>query len=74
MGKLQKIWKAQMQLQMLAANTRKGYFCVVDANFEETKDIVIRTEHFDENFVMDMIEKATEYWKLHVFPSIFNAL
>ena len=58
-GKIAKKCKAQMQLQMLVTNTRKGYFCVADLNFEETKNIVILTEHFDENFVMDIIEKAT---------------
>jgi len=73
-GQISEKCKAQMNLQMLAAKEKKGIFCVVDPNFENNKQFkFIRIEH-DETFTYDIIEKAMNFWKQHIFPILLKSI
>lgn len=73
-GKIKKKCKAQMQLQMLAIKTKKGYFCIADQNFEKTWEVTVMREYYDKEYINKLTESAVIFWKDHIFPKLFQSL
>lgn len=58
---------AQMQLQMLFAKKTKGCFCVANPNFEDNKDIKEMWVMFDEDYCMNLMSRAYDFWKVAIY-------
>lgn len=63
---------AQINLQMLARNVKKGYFCVAHPDFEETSECTILDVTYDPEFTQNVIECALNFWKNNVFPLLYS--
>lgn len=59
---------------MLAAEKKKGLFCVADPNFENNKQFKFVWVEYDEKFTYDIIEKAMNFWKQHIFPVLLKSI
>ncbi|KAK9736906.1 YqaJ-like viral recombinase domain [Popillia japonica] len=55
--------KAQVQLQMYASGMKKCYFCVADANYEESGNVDIIEITYDPDYVKSLINKLRSVWK-----------
>lgn len=64
--------KAQVMLQMMAVNKKKGLFCVADPKFEENKILNLIWVAYNENFLSSLMKEATTFWKINIFPLIMN--
>lgn len=63
-----------MQLQMMAANKKKGLLCVADWNFEHNRKIHFYWDDYDEFYTKNVIVQATEFWKKNVYPILIKGL
>lgn len=73
-GQISAKCKGQINLQMLAAEKKKGLFCVADPNFENNKQFTFVWIEYDEKFTYNMIEKAVNFWKEHIFPVLLKSI
>lgn len=64
--------RAQVQLQMYATGLNKCYFCVADSNFEDTKNVDIILVTYDSDYVNNLIQKLTVFWKTNVYPILYT--
>ncbi|KAJ8912532.1 hypothetical protein NQ315_014476 [Exocentrus adspersus] len=62
-GKVAKKFWAQINLQMLAMNVKKGIFCVASPDFEQTKKITVVNVEYDAEFMEYIIDCALYFWK-----------
>ena len=69
-GKINKKCKAQMNMQMFATGKRRGLFCVADPKFEDSRQVTVIWEDYDEVFTKSIIERAVAFWKDYIFPKI----
>lgn len=69
-GKITPQYHAQIQLQMFAAGTQKGLFCVADPKFEENKIFYHDWINFDSNYVDALLKKSINFWKKNVFVKL----
>ena len=67
-------YKAQIHLQMLCANKRKGLFCVAEPDFEQTKNVTIIFVNYDEKFITNLVNNSLENWKMYIYPKLFNSV
>lgn len=67
-------YKAQIQLQMYLANRKRGIFCVASADFEKTKDLTAIIMDIEEDYIHDLIDCATSFWKVNIFPKLLNVI
>lgn len=70
-NEIPKKYLAQINLQMLAKNVTKGFFCVAHPDFEETNECTIIEVKYDEEFTENIIECALSFWKANVFPILY---
>lgn len=68
-----KRYLAQINLQMLAKNVTKGYFCIAHSDFESTNKCTIIEITYDADFTLSVIESALSFWKKNVFPVLYNS-
>lgn len=73
-GQITGKFKAQMQLQMLCAQKKRGIFCVASPEYEQTKNVQIFYENFDETFSRILTEKASTNWEKYVFPKLYKSV
>ncbi|XP_018373122.1 PREDICTED: uncharacterized protein LOC108767648 [Trachymyrmex cornetzi] len=71
-GKINKKCKAQINMQMFACGKKRGLFCVADPNFEESKQVTLIWENYDEDFTNSIIENAVDFWKRYIFPKLYR--
>ncbi|XP_046744287.1 uncharacterized protein LOC124410167 [Diprion similis] len=64
---------AQIQLQMFMKQVKKGFFCIANHDFETSHKIRLICVDYDEDFVLDLIEKAIAFWKENIYPLILRA-
>lgn len=64
---------AQIQLQMFLKNVKKGYFCVATHDFETSHAIKLICVKYDEDFLLDLIEKAMVFWQENIYLLIFQS-
>ncbi|XP_046753088.1 uncharacterized protein LOC124416208 [Diprion similis] len=64
---------AQIQLQMFMKQVKKGFFCIANHDFETSHKIRLICVDYDEDFVLDLIEKAMAFWKENIYPLILRA-
>ncbi|XP_046629068.1 uncharacterized protein LOC124309448 [Neodiprion virginianus] len=64
---------AQIQLQMFMKKVKKGFFCVATHDFETSQSIKLICVEYDEDLVLDLIEKAMGFRKENIYSLIFNA-
>lgn len=69
-GVVQKKFYYQIQLQMLMADRKKGLFCVASPDFESSGNVSVVEVAFNEEDCMNIIAKATEFWKSAVYNSL----
>lgn len=67
-------YKAQMDLQMFAANKTKGVFCVADPNFETTNKIITVWIDLDKDNLNQLMNDSLCFWKQHVFVKIGQSI
>ncbi|XP_043478494.1 uncharacterized protein LOC122513004 [Leptopilina heterotoma] len=72
-GQLSQKCKAQINLQMLAAEKKKGLFCVADPKFENNKNFQFVWVKYDENFTNKIIKNSVDFWKQNIFPALLNS-
>lgn len=65
---------AEIQLQMFMYKMKKGYFCMARHNFETSNDVIIIPVIYDEEFIMNLIQKSMEFWKRNIFPILYSAV
>lgn len=73
-GEITPKFKAQIMMQMLAANKKKGLFCVADPEFEKNKAVEILTIDFDENFITPLILDAIDFWKENILDKLLKSV
>lgn len=66
--------KAQIQLHMHMFEKRRGIFCVADPSFEVNNTITFQYIDYDEEFIVNIMTAAEEFWKNHIFPMLFNSI
>ncbi|XP_018364241.1 PREDICTED: uncharacterized protein LOC108761946 [Trachymyrmex cornetzi] len=71
-GKINKKCKAQINMQIFACGKKRGLFCVADPNFEESKQVTLIWENYDEDFTNSIIENAVDFWKRYIFPKLYR--
>lgn len=59
---------AQMQLQMLFTNKKRGIFCLAHHNFEANKKIEHFEVPYDEEYLLGMMHNAMAFWMDNVYP------
>ncbi|KAF9405618.1 hypothetical protein HW555_013722, partial [Spodoptera exigua] len=67
-----RILELSVQLQMYATGLHKCYFCIADSNFEHTQKVDIMLENYDEDFVNNLINKLTFFWKGNIYPILLR--
>ncbi|CAH0715416.1 unnamed protein product, partial [Brenthis ino] len=72
-NKVQDKYKAQMMLQMHAAKKLKGWFCVADPSFEQTRLIHKYIVEYDNNYVMKLLDATEKFWKQFIFKLILDS-
>lgn len=73
-GNITAKYKAQIHLQMLAAKTKKGLFCVADPDFEKNKKINLIWVNFDLDFIFKLIDKSMNFWEENVFHKMKESI
>lgn len=73
-GQITAKYKAQIHLQMIAADTKTGLFCVADANFEKNKKVNLMWIDLDQNYISSLMDKAMDFWKYNIFPKMINSI
>lgn len=73
-GKINNKFKAQIHLQMLAANKKKGVFCVAKPDFEQSKEVTVLWVDYDKDFIEQLIEQAMQFWSDNIFPKLLNSV
>jgi len=71
-GKINKKYKAQMNMQMFATGKKRGLFCIADPKFQDSKQVTVVWEDYDEHFTKLIIEHAVTFWKNYIFPTIIH--
>lgn len=71
-GNITDKYLAQIQLQMLFAAKKKGLFVVAAPDYEQTQNITEIMVDFDEDFIKNVIEMATDFWKNAIFKVLSN--
>lgn len=69
-GEVTKKYMAQIQLQMLFAEKKKGLFCIAHEDFEVSNNVDIYTVHYNDHFVSDLMDKSLLFWKKSVFKKV----
>ncbi|XP_077275587.1 uncharacterized protein LOC143904644 [Temnothorax americanus] len=64
--------KAQINMQMFATGKKRGLFCVANPKFEESRQVTVVREDFDEHFTKSIIEHAVAFWKNYIFSKIIH--
>lgn len=67
-------FKAQIQLQMLCAGKKRGIFCVANPDYEQTKNIQIFYENYDEMFIKQLLEESLKNWEIFIFPKLYESV
>ena len=55
-GKINKKCKAQMNIQMFTPDKRRGLFCIADPKFEDSRQVTVIWEDYNEVFTKSIIE------------------
>lgn len=71
-GQIAPRYNAQIQLQMLMTHRKKGYFCVASPDFTETGHVEIVEVSFDQEYVLDLVSRALQFWKLNVYSKLIR--
>lgn len=61
---------AEIQLQMLLNESKKGYFCLAMPDFTLKNKLNILSIDYDQKYTERMIEQATNFWSENVFPKL----
>ncbi|KAJ8909333.1 hypothetical protein NQ315_017193 [Exocentrus adspersus] len=69
-NKIQAKFRAQVQTQMFFAGKQKALFCIAAPNFEESKQVTIYEEQYDEELSKKIILEAKKFW----INAIYNIL
>ena len=68
-GQITDRYKAQLLLQMLAANVKKGLFYVADPTFGKNNNIAhMLWFDYNETAISELIENANEFSKTSIYP------
>lgn len=73
-GNITAKYKAQIHLQMLAAETKKGLFCVADPDFEKNKKINVIWVNFDHDYIFELLDRSMNFWKENVFGKMRDSI
>lgn len=65
---------AQMQLQMLLKNVKKGYFCVANSDFETSQIRTIKEVEYYAKFIKETINKAMIFGEKNLFPKLLQSV
>lgn len=68
--KLNKKYFAQIQLQMYITGKTKALLAVASLDFETTRNITTLWIPFDDEYVKEMIEYASEFYEHAIFPAL----
>lgn len=68
--KLSRKYFAQIQLQMFVTGKTKALLAVASLDFEKSREITKIWIPFDEEYMKQMIEQATEFYEKAVFPAL----
>ncbi|XP_070168310.1 uncharacterized protein [Polyergus mexicanus] len=66
-GKVASKCKAQINLQILATNTKKGLFCVADPDFENNRKVTTVWVDYDKDYTTAVTEQAISFWKKNIY-------
>lgn len=69
-GQVAKKFLAQIHLQMLARNVKRGLFCVAKPDFEHSKQLTVINVNYDDEFLKTVLDNALEFWKTNVFSFV----
>ncbi|XP_013184777.2 uncharacterized protein LOC106130474 [Amyelois transitella] len=72
-GVVMQKYLAQIQLQMYVTNKKKGYFCVAHPDFEKSRNVDIFLIHFDCDYVSDLLQKVTAFWKANIYSLLIES-
>lgn len=73
-GQITNRYKAQLMLQMLASDRKRGLFCVADPNFEKNKNFTSVWLDFDDSFITPLLVKATLFWRENIFYHLIKSI
>lgn len=73
-GQLSQKCKAQINLQMMATDKKKGLFCVANPNFERNKKFQFVWVKYDQNFTSQIVKDSMDFWKKNIFPVLLNSI
>lgn len=71
-GQIVKKFTAQLHMQMLFTNKRKGCFCIAKPDFEKSGEVIVIREDLDVKFINAVIQRARAFWKKAIFPVLFK--
>lgn len=72
LNKLNKKYFAQIQLQMFVTGKKKALLAVAALDFESTRNITKLWIPYDEDYVEQMTEDASEFYKEAIFPALMK--
>ncbi|KYM94014.1 hypothetical protein ALC62_15371 [Cyphomyrmex costatus] len=66
--------KAQICLQMLFCNFKKGLFCVAKPTFEKDEAVETLWVSYDEEFTIHLINESLHFWKKNIFNKLLDSV
>lgn len=69
-NKLSRKYFAQIQLQMMVTGKKKALLAVASLDFEQTRNVTKIWIPFDEDYMTEMIEQASEFYENAIFPAL----
>uniref|UniRef100_A0A8D8T824 YqaJ viral recombinase domain-containing protein n=1 Tax=Cacopsylla melanoneura TaxID=428564 RepID=A0A8D8T824_9HEMI len=61
---------AQIMMQMLMCNKKKGLFCVASPTFETENTVTVLEVNLDNMYVQALMDRAKNFWVNSVFPKL----
>lgn len=69
-GQITNKYRAQIHLQMLFAEKKKGMFCIAHEDFEISNNVDIYVVDYDMQFCSELMDKSLAFWKKSVFKKV----
>lgn len=73
-GRISEKYRAQIQLQMFVTKMRKGYFCVANPDFEDSKKVQVIVVDYDSEYVSNLLVNVASFWKSNIFPLLIRSV
>lgn len=65
---------AQIQLQMHFRKVLYGYFVIANPEFESNQEVNIIKIDYNEDYTKNLLNRAIEFWKEHIFPEMLRRI